>query len=231
MAEPLPKEIGREDVRLLVRRGAQLVEVLPAEAYENIHLAGAANIPLAMISRKTADRLKWDKPVIVYSRDSLCDLSARAAWRLSSLGFTQVFRYTAGKADWLANGFPAEGKNARARSAGDLADLDVPTCTRLERLGEVRQRVRKEGWNTCVVVNDQLVVLGLLNPVDLEKADPQWPAEEAMQRDPQCCRLDASLETVAAYFQQQRQFDSLLVTSTDGKLFGLIQRSALDREP
>jgi rhodanese-related sulfurtransferase len=227
MAESIPKEIGREDVRLLVRRGAQLVEVLPPDAYESLHLAGAVNIPLAMISRKTADRLKWDRPVIVYSRDSLCDLSARAAWRLASLGFTQVFRYIAGKADWLANGFPAEGKDARAPSAGDLADMDVPTCTRLERVGEVRARVRKDGWDACVVVNDQLVVLGLLNAIDLEKADPQWPAEETMLRDPQCYRLNASLAEVAEYFQQQRLVDCALVTTTDGKLFGLLKRQSL----
>ena len=32
-------------------------------------------------------------------------MSNRAAWRLESLGFTQVYRYTAGKRDWFAFGF------------------------------------------------------------------------------------------------------------------------------
>jgi len=45
MTESVPKEIGREDVRLLVRRGAQLVEVLPTEDYENIHLSGRSVFP------------------------------------------------------------------------------------------------------------------------------------------------------------------------------------------
>lgn len=224
MSESVPKEIGREDVRLLVRRGAQLVDVLSAEEYARIHLPGAINIPLSMFSRRTADRLKWDHPVIVYSQDSLCDVSARAAWRLSSMGFLQIYRYTAGKADWLANGLPTEGSATQVPGAGDLADMDVPTCGRQERVGEVRQRVQQDDWDVCVVVNDQLVVLGLLRASDLQNADQSWSAEEAMDRAPQTFRLDAPLEDVRAYFQGQH-LDSALVTTTDGKLFGLIRRT------
>jgi CBS domain-containing protein len=170
--------------------------------------------------------LQWDKPVIVYSRDSLCDRSARAAWRLASLGFTQVFRYTLGKADWLANGLPLEGAEARKPGAGDLADMDAPTCKRGERVADVRQRVTAEGWDRCVVVNDDLVVLGLLTATDLTKADQTWPAEEAMERDPQCYRLDALVEEVKAFFEQNRGMESVLVTTTDGKLYGLVKRES-----
>jgi len=227
MADVAPKEIVREDIRPLVRRGAQLVDVLPRDEYENVHLAGAVNIPLSMISRSTAERLKWDRPVIVYSRDCLCDISARAAWRLASLGFTQVFRYAAGKADWLANGHPVEGAQARVTGAGDLADLDVPTCSPSERVAQVSERVRKDGWNACVVVNDKLVVLGLLRGNDLDHADPQWTAEEAMVRDPQTYRLNAPLNEVVEYLQNRRNIDSVLVTTPDGNLFGILKREDL----
>jgi rhodanese-related sulfurtransferase/CBS domain-containing protein len=227
MADITPKEIDREGIRLLMRRGGQLVEVLPREEYERVHLMAAISIPLSMISRSTANRLQWDKPVIVYSRDCLCDRSARAAWRLASLGFTQVFRYTLGKADWLANGLPVEGAEARKPGAGDLADLDAPTCKRGERVADVRARVGADGWDRCVVVNDDLVVLGLLTATDLTKADQSWPAEEAMERDPQCFRLDAPVEAVKEYFEQNRGTDSVLVTTTDGKLYGLIKRDGV----
>jgi rhodanese-related sulfurtransferase/CBS domain-containing protein len=226
MTEAIPKEIDREGIRLLMRRGGQLVEVLPREEYNRIHLVGAVSIPLSHFGRTLADRLKWDKPVIVYGRDSLDDLSARAAWRLSTLGFTQIYRYTAGKADWLANGLMAEGAEARASGAGDLADLDVPTCRRGERLSEVRQRVQKDGWNTCVVVNEGDIVLGLLRASAFEQANPQWPAEEAMESAPQTYRLNSPVEEVRAYFDANRVVDSVLVTTTEGKLFGLIARFA-----
>lgn len=224
MTELTPKETNRDGVRTLVRRGAQLVDVLPREEYQQIHLAGAVSIPMSQFSRNLADRLKWDQPVIVYGRDSLDDQSARAAWRLASLGFTQIYRYTTGIADWMANGYPVEGAAAQSPGAGDLADMEVPTCKRLERLGEVRDRVRKEGWNTCVVVNDQDIVLGLLRASAFDKADLQWSAEEAMEPDPHTFRLDKPLEQVIDFFRQNRWVDSALVTTTDGQLFGLISQ-------
>jgi hypothetical protein len=89
-------------------------------------------------------------------------MSPRAAWRLESLGFTQVFEYVAGKADWFAFGLPSEGRDANTPRVGQIACRDVPTCTLRERVGEIRDRVEAAGWDECLVVNDQTVVLGRL---------------------------------------------------------------------
>ena len=68
----MPTEIGREDVRRLVHEGAQLVEVLPAEEYEQEHLPWAINLPLRELTRAEAERrLERDRPVIVYCNDYL----------------------------------------------------------------------------------------------------------------------------------------------------------------
>jgi len=63
------KGIGRDEVRRLVAAGAQLVEVLPRAEYEEEHLAGAINIPLRELNRKSAGRLDRARPVIVYCND------------------------------------------------------------------------------------------------------------------------------------------------------------------
>jgi len=47
------------------------VEVLPREEYGESHLPGAINIPLKELNRDTAERLRRDEPVIVYSHDYL----------------------------------------------------------------------------------------------------------------------------------------------------------------
>ena len=60
-------------------------------------------------------------------------MSARAAWRLESLGFTHVYRYTAGKMDWRASGLPIEGQFADEPCAKDIARRDVPTFLLLRR--------------------------------------------------------------------------------------------------
>ena len=66
----MPMEIGREEVRCMVEDGAQLVEVLPREAYAAEHLPRAINIPLPQLDRQTTAVLQQDQPVIVYCYDS-----------------------------------------------------------------------------------------------------------------------------------------------------------------
>ncbi len=68
---PVPKQAFRDDVRRLVEQGAQLVEVLPREEYEEAHLPGAVNIPLKELDRESTAGLDPDAPVIVYCYDYL----------------------------------------------------------------------------------------------------------------------------------------------------------------
>jgi len=98
-------------------------------------------------------------------------MSPRAAWRLESLGFGDVYDYVAGKVDWMAAGLPTEGTNAQHPRAGEVARKDVPTAQLDERLGDVRERVQAVGWDAAVVINSERVVLGLLRSKELEK-DP-----------------------------------------------------------
>jgi rhodanese-related sulfurtransferase len=65
----VPESIDRHRLRRLVEKGAQLVEVLPAEEYEEEHLPGAINIPLRKIDAEAGRRLDSRRPVIVYCWD------------------------------------------------------------------------------------------------------------------------------------------------------------------
>ncbi len=66
----MPKGIGRDEVQRLLSEGAQLVEVLPREEYEEEHLPGAINLPLRRLEKEARDRLDPNRPVIVYCWDS-----------------------------------------------------------------------------------------------------------------------------------------------------------------
>jgi rhodanese-related sulfurtransferase len=66
----VPTEIGRDELSRLVRGGAQLVEVLPREEYEDAHLPGAVHIPLRRIDGLGPAMLDRGRPVIVYCWDS-----------------------------------------------------------------------------------------------------------------------------------------------------------------
>jgi Mg/Co/Ni transporter MgtE len=146
-------------------------------------------------------------------------MSARAAWRLESLGFGTVYRYTPGKADWLANGLPAEGTGAGRTTVADVARRDVPTCRLTETIAEVRERVAASGCDQCVVVNERNVVLGRVRAEKLAD-DPQVPVERVMEPGPATYRLDRLAEEAAARLKE-RKVESVLITTTDGELVGV----------
>ena len=55
--------------RLLADEDAQLVEVLPAEDFEQEHISGAINIPLKELDERAPRELERGRPVIVYCND------------------------------------------------------------------------------------------------------------------------------------------------------------------
>jgi phage shock protein E len=66
----MPTHIGREDVQRLVAEGAQLVEVLPKEAFDEQHLPGAIHLPLRTIDAGVRAGLDAGRPVVLYCWDS-----------------------------------------------------------------------------------------------------------------------------------------------------------------
>ena len=150
-------------------------------------------------------------------------MSPRAAWRLESLGFQEVYDYVAGEADWFANGLPMEGTNAAIPHAGDLAKRDVPTCQLTDSLRDVLNRVKASGWDTCIVVNNERIVLGILrlNGID---ASSDATVEDHMESGPSTWRPDATLDQPLAHMER-RKVESVIVTTSDGRLVGLLRRS------
>lgn len=65
----MPKTIDRDEVRKLLKGGAQLVEVLPVDEYQEDHLPGAISQPLRRIEGEAATALDRNQPVIVYCWD------------------------------------------------------------------------------------------------------------------------------------------------------------------
>jgi len=65
----MPQTVDRDELRRLVDGGAQLVEILPREEYEEQHLPGAVNLPLRRIE-EARDILDPGRAVVVYCWDS-----------------------------------------------------------------------------------------------------------------------------------------------------------------
>jgi hypothetical protein len=108
------------------------------------------------------------------------------------LGFPHLFRYGPGKLHWFANGLRRSGERAGDARAGDIVPADVPTSRPGEHCREVASRVRRAGWNACVVVDQQQVVLGLLEG-DFMRG-PVTLVEQAIDPAPHTLRPSVPLE-------------------------------------
>lgn len=127
-----------------------------------------------------------------------------------------------GKQAWFEANEPREGKSADEIWIGDVADADVPTCGLAERIGEVRSRAA--GWDMCVVVNAERVVLGLLRKKELD-ADPNATAEQLMRPGPKTFRPNVTLQELLKSMRDHDIQTNSLVTTLDGRLLGVISRA------
>ena len=150
-------------------------------------------------------------------------MAPRAAARLASLGRNDVYEYGGGKLDWMAAGLSTEGVNAGRPRAATVARKDVPTASLPERLGEVTARARRAGWDAAVVIDANDIVLGLLREKELAK-DPDLTVESAMRPGPSTFRPYVPIKEMADYMTR-KDLVSAPITTSDGKLVGLLLRS------
>ena len=82
----------------------RIVNVLDKEQFDDAHIKGSdtvASINVQMADLESAASA-WDKtvPVVVYCSNYFCTASGEAAKKLTELGFTDVWAYEAGMAEW-----------------------------------------------------------------------------------------------------------------------------------
>lgn len=87
---------------------------------------------------------------------------------------------------------------------------------------EVRDRVSREGWNVCVVVNDTRVVLGILRSEQLE-GESTDTVEQVMRPGPTTFRPHAPIEE-AAHYVIHHKLENCPITTSDGRLVGVLRQ-------
>jgi rhodanese-related sulfurtransferase len=219
----MPTIVGTAQVQELLGRGAQLVDVLPGETYLQEHIAGAISVPLQEVTA-ARDRLDSTRPVIVYCHDHECDLSGRAAARLELLGFTDVYDYATSKTAWLGEGLPSEGLLDDSQRATARLHRDVPRVGVDATMGEAAKAVGD--WEVVVVVNEEATVVGVVRREAVDFTSDLLLAE-VMQPAPPTVRPSIPLRELASTMDQDGQ-RHLLVTTSGGRLLGLVRRDELE---
>jgi CBS domain-containing protein len=155
-------------------------------------------------------------------------MSPRAAWRLEALGFSEVYDYEAGKADWGSFGLALDGRADNSTRVARIAAIDVPTCSLNELVADVAARL-PDGWDFCVVTNDADIVLGRLGRSAL-RSDTQTTVEDAMTAGPSTIRPSARLDAITNRMHDQ-SLTRLIVSRSDGVLFGVLRLEDLESAP
>jgi rhodanese-related sulfurtransferase len=104
-------EIDRAETESRIATGARLLDAQGPSKFEREHIVGAIHgrieDPEATIAFLGED---LDREIVVYCTDHSCSGSELATKLLEGRGYRNVFRYTAGLADWTAAGLPAESE-------------------------------------------------------------------------------------------------------------------------
>ena len=116
---------------------------------------------------------------------------------------------------------------ARPERVADVMDRAAPTCRPAESVAEVLSRFEGSGAGGCVVINQHGVVFGRLWLDRLDPADARL-AEDVMELGPVTIRADADLAETTERMRQRR-VSSLIVTTPEGVLLGVMSADGKDR--
>jgi len=132
-----------------------------------------------------------------------------------------------GKQGWFQENQPREGKAKEETWIGDVMDEGVPTCGLTERIGDIRERIRADGRDLCIVVTEQRVVLGLLRKKELA-SDDAVTAGEVMREGPGTFRPNVTLEEMLKFMREKDIKTNSLITTPEGRPLGIIARNDLE---
>jgi phage shock protein E len=76
------------DLKELINKGAQIIDVRTKEEYQDGHISGSVNIPLQALSNNIS-KIKKNKPIITCCASGMRSASAKTF--LKSHGFTEVY--------------------------------------------------------------------------------------------------------------------------------------------
>lgn len=148
-------------------------------------------------------------------------MSPRAACRLATLGFTQVYDYVPGKVDWLARNQPVEGTDADTPTIGRHLRREVATARPDEPISQVRVRVARSAHRFALVTTADGTLLGRLRAAVLADTDPTRAVGQVMEAGPSTLRPH---EPAAAI--KDRLVDKgliyAIVADPDGRLLGTV---------
>jgi predicted transcriptional regulator len=144
-------------------------------------------------------------------------MSPRAAWRLEAAGFSPVYEYAAGKADWLAADLPFEGT---AELAGMFTRRGVAAVGERTPVAEALRLLDVQGFGPVVVLNQADVVTGAAYGHNLQSAAADAEVGTVLRFGVSTVRPSEDAAALA-HRMGHAEVTRVVVTRSDGTLVGL----------
>jgi predicted transcriptional regulator len=144
-------------------------------------------------------------------------MSPRAAWRLEAAGFSPVYDYASGKADWLAADLPYEGTAKLARM---FTRRGVAAVGEHAQAVEALDLLNAQGFGPVLVLNQADVVLGAAHRDSLASATAEAEVGSVMRLGVSTVRPSEDAAALA-HRMAQANVTQVVVTRSDGTLVGL----------
>jgi CBS domain-containing protein len=144
-------------------------------------------------------------------------MSPRAAWRLEAAGFSPVYEYVAGKADWLAADLPFEGT---AELAGMFTRRGVAAVGERTPVAEALRLLDVQGFGPVVVLNQADVVTGAAYGHNLQSAAADAEVGTVLRFGVSTVRPSEDAAALA-HRMGHAEVTRVVVTRSDGTLVGL----------
>jgi predicted transcriptional regulator len=151
-------------------------------------------------------------------------MSPRAAWRLEAAGFSPVYEYVAGKADWLAADLPFEGT---AELAGMFTRRGVAAVGERTPVAEALRLLDVQGFGPVVVLNQADVVTGAAYGHNLQSAAADAEVGTVLRFGVSTVRPSEDAAALA-HRMGHAEVTRVVVTRSDGTLVGLFFAGDVD---
>ncbi len=96
------------------KEGLFVVNVLDAEHFDDCHIKDSINVTVDKLDDFIADLDKEKAEVVFYCSNYMCTASGFCAKKLKDMGYSNVWAYEAGMAEWYQKELPVEGKCTKA---------------------------------------------------------------------------------------------------------------------
>jgi len=104
----LPGCFFKKSSEIDTHQSLYVLNVLDKPEYDDCHIVGSIQVSLDQVE-SFAQKLNKDTEMVVYCSNYFCTASGQVAQQLQSLGFTKVWAYEAGMAEWFQRGLPVQG--------------------------------------------------------------------------------------------------------------------------